>query len=101
LNIYRGGMRRETAHCPLTEFRGATALDLAAIDVARILDFCRPSDRALLQQQLHGVTTKEIADRHGATETAIRIRLLRARRTARALVEHKRAWTAVPAASAA
>lgn len=101
LNLYRGGMRRETATCPLTEFRGATAIDLAAIDIARILDFCRPCDRVLLEQQLHGVSTKEIADRQGATETAIRIRLLRARRTARALIEHKRMLPAIQAANAA
>ena len=94
LNLYRGGMRRETTTCPLTDFRGATAIDLAAIDVARILEVCRPSDRMLLQQQLTGVSTKEIADHHGTTETAIRLRLLRARRTARALIEHKTSWPA-------
>jgi DNA-directed RNA polymerase specialized sigma24 family protein len=92
LNFYRGLIRREVTTMPLTEFRGATAIDLAAIDVAHILEFCRPSDRDLLEQQLLGVTTKEIADRQGVTETAIRLRFLRARRTVRSQVKTKIMW---------
>jgi DNA-directed RNA polymerase specialized sigma24 family protein len=101
LNLYRGVIRREMASTSLTEFRGATAIDLAAIDVARILTICRPGDRFLLEQQLRGVTTKEIASRQGVTETAIRIRLLRARRTARALIKNKTVWPAYCAVRAA
>jgi DNA-directed RNA polymerase specialized sigma24 family protein len=60
------------------------------MDVARILAFCRPNDRHLLEQQyVNGVTTQEMAREQGVTETAIRIRLLRARRDARSQVERR------------
>ena len=64
-------------------------MNLAAIDVARILKICRPCDRLLLEQQMRGVTAEEIARKQGVTETAIRIRLLRARRAARSRVEKR------------
>ena len=73
---------------------------VAAIDVARILEFFRPCDRILLQQQyMNGVTTEEIAKEQGVTETAIRIRLLRARRDARSKVEQR--TSPIPARRAA
>jgi len=62
---------------------GKTSLDLAAIDIARILRACRPLDRFLLEAQMNGVTAKEMAREQGLTETAVRIRFLRARRSAR------------------
>jgi DNA-directed RNA polymerase specialized sigma24 family protein len=88
LNVYRSSLRRKPL--PVSELRDRTAgLDLAAIDVARILRFCRPCDRRLLEQSMIGVTPGEIADEQGVTETAIRIRLLRARREARSRVERR------------
>jgi DNA-directed RNA polymerase specialized sigma24 family protein len=38
---------------------------------------------------MRGFTAEEIARQHGVTETAIRIRLLRARRAARARAERR------------
>ena len=67
----------------------SVAIDMAAIDVARVLRICRPSDRRLLEQSMCGVTTGEIARQQGVSETAIRIRLLRARRYARSRMEGK------------
>ncbi|MEO8099440.1 MAG: sigma factor [Acidobacteriota bacterium] len=64
-----------------------TKLNWAAIDVRRILGACRPSDRNLLEEQLKGTPAKELADREGVSATAIRIRLLRARRSARQLCD--------------
>jgi DNA-directed RNA polymerase specialized sigma24 family protein len=88
LNVYRNSLRRKPL--PVTELRDKTArLDLAAIDVARILTFCRPCDRRLLEQSMVGVTPGEIANEQGVTETAIRIRLLRARREVRSRVERR------------
>ncbi len=96
LNVYRNSLRRKPL--PAHEFGDKTAgLDLAAIDVARILGFCRPCDRRLLEQSMIGVTPGEIADEQGVTETAIRIRLLRARREARSRVE-RRSFPSGPAA---
>jgi RNA polymerase sigma factor (sigma-70 family) len=65
----------------------ATDLNWAAIDMARILEACSPKDRALLESQLLGTTPKELAEKEGVSQTAIRIRLLRARRSARQLCE--------------
>jgi RNA polymerase sigma factor (sigma-70 family) len=92
LNAYRRLIRKET-HPELSEVREkSVTIDIAAMDVARILQFCRPCDRAILEQQyLRGVSTQEIAREHGVTETAIRIRLLRARRDAHLQVQRRTA----------
>jgi DNA-directed RNA polymerase specialized sigma24 family protein len=85
LNMYRRMIKTEERfHQPLLpEFYSRLKIDMAAIDVARILKFCRPRERQLLELQMQGVTTGEIARHDGVTETAIRIRLMRARRAAR------------------
>ena len=89
LNAYRGLRRKEPCYEVLKELR-APDLSLAAIDVGRILGLCRPRDRALLEQQMQGFTTREIARREGVTTTAIRIRLLRARRRVRSQITRRR-----------
>lgn len=97
LNVYRSWIRREPLNPPLQERRDKTVrIDVAAIDLVRILSFCRPCDRRLLQQNMIGVTTREIADEQGVTETAIRIRLLRARRDARSRAQAGRVPVALP-----
>ncbi len=91
LNVYRSLIRRELVNQTLLEHEDRTAgIDLAAIDIARVLTLCRPSDRLLLEQSINGATTAEIAREKGVSETAIRIRLLRARRDARSHIEKKR-----------
>ena len=92
LNHYRRVIRRERLHQELQPSEGGkTSLNLAAIDMARILRVCRPPDRLLLEAQMNGVTAKEIAHEQGLSETAVRIRFLRARRSARkALESHSR-----------
>jgi DNA-directed RNA polymerase specialized sigma24 family protein len=89
LNAYRSVVRAEQTHGSLPEISIKPGVNLAAIDVARILDVCRPSDRALLEQQMRGLTPEEIAERQGVTKTAIRIRFMRARRAARRRIEQR------------
>ncbi len=89
LNVYRGILRRETLNQPLPELLSKSNIDVAAIDMDRILKFCRPSERALFKQKMYGATTGEIARDQGVTETAIRIRMMRARRAARSLMERR------------
>jgi len=91
LNVYRSVLRSEPACQELPEIPTKGGIDLAAIDVSRILNICRPHERVLLEQQMRGVTAEEIARQQGVSETAIRIRLLRARRAARARVEKRAA----------
>jgi DNA-directed RNA polymerase specialized sigma24 family protein len=82
MNAYRGILRREPFFVPVPELC-TTETSGAAVDVGRILGFCRPRDRDLLELQLQGLTAKEIARKEGVTATTIRIRLLRARRKVR------------------
>ncbi len=90
LNVYRRVLRREPLNLTPSKLRDKTAvIDVAAIDMARVLEFCRPRDRTLLEQCLRGATTAEIAREHGVSVTAIRVRLLRARRHARNRVERR------------
>lgn len=93
LNVYRNLIRKELLTRSLIDIRDrgdkTVAIDIAAIDVARMLRICRPSDRHLLEQSMCGVTTEEIALQQGVSKTAIRIRLLRARRYARRCLERR------------
>jgi DNA-directed RNA polymerase specialized sigma24 family protein len=89
LNAYRRVMRREAPSQELPEIVSPHGINMAAIDVHRILNYCRPSERILFEQQMHGATTEEIARKQGVTETAIRIRLLRARRATRSRLEKR------------
>jgi DNA-directed RNA polymerase specialized sigma24 family protein len=87
LNWHRHSMRREARYQVLPDVYGHAGIDLAPIDAAKILGICRPADRILFEHQLGGLTTNEIAAKHRVSTTAIRIRLLRARRAVRAHVE--------------
>jgi DNA-directed RNA polymerase specialized sigma24 family protein len=87
LNVYRRVLRSEPVWQGLPDLRTRPAVNLAAIDMARILKVCNPGDRVLLEQQMKGLTPREIARMRGVPESAIRIRLLRARRAARQRIE--------------
>ena len=99
LNAYRGLLRREPPGLELPELYAAET-NLARIDVSRILRFCRPSERVLLERQLRGETTEEIARHEGVSNTAIRIRLLRLRRKMRERVMMRRSAAPQTAAAA-
>jgi len=96
LNIYRSSLRREPFLQELPVVLIPPTVNLAAIDVQRILKFCRNKDRLVLQRRyLEGHEVREIAQAHGWSETAVRIRLLRARRAAaKKLVAVSRSTTA-------
>lgn len=87
INYLRRGQRRDARYEPLPELSGAIGIDLAPLETARILKFCRPGDRALFEHQLGGFTIGEIAEKQRVSATAIRIRLMRARRAVKAHVE--------------
>ena len=88
LNHYRRAIRIECLHQEIQESdHGTTTLNLAAIDVNRVLRSCRPADRHLLEAQMKGVTPKELARQKGLKSSTVRIRLLRARRSARMVLE--------------
>ena len=99
LNVYRRHRRREDTWHVLRDVGTRPGINLAAIDMARILKICCPGDRALLEQQMKGLTPSEIARLRGIPESAIRIRLLRARRAARLRIEKMRGAGRVSAGS--
>jgi DNA-directed RNA polymerase specialized sigma24 family protein len=90
LNAHRRLIRDEPAWQMLPEIRTMPGINLAAIDMARILKICGPGDRTLLSEQMTGLSPQEIARVRGVPETAIRVRLLRARRAARLRLERMR-----------
>jgi DNA-directed RNA polymerase specialized sigma24 family protein len=87
LNVHRQLVRNEPAWQDLPEIGTKPGVNLAAIDLARILKICGPGDRKYLKYQLNGMSPGEIARLRGVPESAIRVRLLRARRAARRRVE--------------
>ena len=87
LNLFRSILRKPVLQS-LPERSAAPRINLAAIDVNRVLTFCRTNDRVVLQQRyLEDCAIRDIAQKHGWTETAVRIRLVRARRFARARMD--------------
>ena len=89
LNAFRRLMRRDPLRQELPEIVSPHGIDTAVIDMKRILTFCRPAERKLFEEQIRGVTTGELARQEGVSETAIRIRLLRARRATRMRLEKR------------
>jgi RNA polymerase sigma factor (sigma-70 family) len=96
LNIYRRALHSERLRQPLPELFSKLTINVAAIDIDSVLQSCQPRERHLLELQMHGATAKEIAQDDGVTETTVRIRLMRARRAARARLEarahRRRIW---------
>lgn len=83
-NVYRSANRRAPLQ-ELPELPVPPQVNLAAIDVERALRCCKANERNVLKQRyIEGFQIKDIARREGRTQTAVRLRLLRARRAARA-----------------
>ena len=89
LNCYRSVMRSQNHQLPLTDLATAASVNLAFIDLDRVLAQCRPSDRHLFDDYLQGYPIEEIAGRHGISYTAARIRLLRARRAVQSRIKER------------
>jgi RNA polymerase sigma-70 factor (ECF subfamily) len=83
LNIYRSHVRRPIWEA-LRDVSVCFQMDCTSIDLQRILSLCNSEERTLLQQQyLEELKISEIARLQGCSETAARIRILRARRAVR------------------
>src|SRR3954467_742072 len=87
LNCYRSFLRSENQQLPLTDLSTGADVNLGAIDLSRFLEWCRPSDRQLFEEYLQGYPIEEIARRQGISYTAVRIRLLRARRAVQSRIK--------------
>ncbi len=82
LNVYRTALRREPITEELTEYQAPKSdWDASALDAKRVLRECRQNDRIVLEgHYIFGYKLDEIAAQNNWSETAVRIRLLRARR---------------------
>jgi len=89
LNCYRSVLRSENHQLPLTELPTNADVNLGAIDLERFLAWCRPSDRQLFEDYLQGYPIEEIARKQNISYTAVRIRLLRARRSVQARIKDR------------
>ena len=87
LNLYRESMRKPLVHDDGRNENGVANIDLAAIDIACVIGSCSRRDQNLLLQCMRGFTAGEIALQEHITDTAVRIRLMRARRAARAQLD--------------
>jgi RNA polymerase sigma-70 factor (ECF subfamily) len=82
MNLFRNAHRTSKRNQALTELPATPGSTLVSVDVGKVLSCCRQKDRSLLKlHYLYGYTTGEIGDRVGLSSTAVRVRLLRARRT--------------------
>ncbi len=69
LNIHRSYIRREPLLQTLPELSTSPKINLAAIDVRRILKSCKHNDRMVLQRHyLEGFKVQEIAEQQGWTK---------------------------------
>ena len=100
INLYRTRASQEKKHVPLVSEGPLTqTTNTDAMDARKILSLCRRPDRRLLASYyLDGRRTEEIADGEGLSETAIRIRLMRARRYAQQQIVSTGASQVAPAA---
>jgi DNA-directed RNA polymerase specialized sigma24 family protein len=86
VNLSIANFRKARRETPLSEIhmrRAITNQHTDAVDLALLLRVCRPCDRTLLEEFVTGASIGEIAAKKNATPTAIRVRLVRARRVVR------------------
>jgi DNA-directed RNA polymerase specialized sigma24 family protein len=88
MNYFRSRLRQETSSQKLPELSTLPQITPVAIDIHRMLKRCKIGEQQLLTMRyLLGWEICEIAKQHGWSETAVRIRLMRARRNLRRFFE--------------
>jgi DNA-directed RNA polymerase specialized sigma24 family protein len=86
LNVFRNLLRRrrETAELPL-HMEGGSGISTAGIEIGKALSACNETERALLiDRYVNGYSSQEVAEKHGLSPVAVRVRTMRARRKAQA-----------------
>jgi RNA polymerase sigma factor (sigma-70 family) len=90
LNLHRSYLRKPAFEA-LRDVPMPAQVYVASIDLKKILSVCNSEERVLLQKQyLDGIGISEIAHQQGCSETAARIRILRARRAVHARLSRVR-----------
>jgi DNA-directed RNA polymerase specialized sigma24 family protein len=84
-NLLRAKFRM-TATVPIDEMDAHYTMNLREIDLRGMLDRCSPHDRDLLEKNLEGYSSDELAKSMGITSTGIRVRLHRIRQSLRGTI---------------
>jgi len=87
LNLQKRFLRNEQRFLAISEAPFVPSIEHFSLDVAQVLGECKPLDRVILKQfHLEERPIREIAREHRCSVTAMRIRLVRARRFARSQI---------------
>jgi RNA polymerase sigma factor (sigma-70 family) len=98
-NILRADSRRPPFLQILFDVPTGSKTNLAEIDLRKILKSVKPNDRVILHRfYVEGFKVREIAEQQGCSETALKIRLLRVRRTIGEHFQHRTSHTWRPSA---
>ena len=88
-NLHHRFMRCEQRLLTISESAVAPSVSHLSMDVSQVLGACNPLERTILKQyHLEERPIHEIAQQYRCSVTAMRIRLMRARRAARAQFRH-------------
>lgn len=88
LNLYRSSVRKDSRHEPLGELSVPPQIRISAFDMEKMLNQCREREKEILMlRYFHGYDIRDLAGRYGCSETAVRVKLLRARRSLKTVYE--------------
>ena len=87
LNHYREWLRKHESQQILTDLPGGEETNLAVMDMNRLLASLPHNERCLLERRMQGASINELARDHNVNDATMRLRLLRARRSAKTLAE--------------
>lgn len=88
LNHYRMWLRQQSGRQGLTDLPGGSGPNTAVIDMQRLLGSIPLNERVLLERRMQGDSIQDLAKDHNVSHTAIRLRLMRARRAAKSHIEN-------------
>jgi RNA polymerase sigma-70 factor (ECF subfamily) len=84
LNVFRSNYRKKIKEKEFEESALPPEVNIALMDLRRSLMRCRERDRTILTKYyLQGFDSRELAGEYGCSETAVRVRIMRARRNVR------------------
>lgn len=88
LNLYRSNLRKDSHQELIREIPTPPEVDLSALDLEKMLQRCRKSENRILKlRYILGYDNRDLAKQYGCSETAVRVKLFRARKSLRARFE--------------
>jgi RNA polymerase sigma factor (sigma-70 family) len=85
LNLYRSNLRKDSHQTLKREIPTAPQVNLSALDLEKMLNRCRKGENRILRlRYIRGYGIRDLAERYECSETAVRVKLFRARKSLRA-----------------